>query len=297
MLEKETIVLENSLLRDNRRDGYAVASALFAFFFFLAGVMYLSGRTENTLIVVLLGVFFPIYILILTTAMAHFRIPAKVTVSDSETVFQYRKNKTRRVAWAEVQKYHIQSSIDSLLGKKKGGILRFETKSEKIAVNVDNVISKALKTSYESWCSRVGSVVSFVEGSKLQVEEIVAGEGKRIRGFATMVFGVVVGVVALASAHLLIGLSYIPFTILVLIIVMSCSGFFLFWGAADVYSDPKYLKYAIVTFLGGMVSVAAFLAVVTARADFIVALVYVIVVAIMAYVLIWRRIPKKRGRV
>ncbi len=285
--------MKNSLLTDHLRFGYALTTIILVVFLISSGIGYYLGRIDGTFILLACAVFFPIYFLTLTIALARFRIPDSVAILDDGVVLHYHGERTRRIPWVEVQALRMQGPIKSTLGKKQGDILQFVMKKNRISMNVDNNISESLKNGYRSWCSMFGHIENVVQEKKLRVEQILAGEGEKVRGWATIVFGIVVGSVALVLAYIFIGLDNTLFDALVLMIVISGSGFFVFFGVADILSDVKYVKIAVVTAFGGLIPVAAFLAIGTLRIGFMLSLALVVAGAVWAYFLVWRRFPRE----
>lgn len=262
-------------------------------FFVIAGFAYSLGKMESATMLLLLGIGFSIYVLVLATLVVRFFVPIKVMMSDDGVVLHYSGRRIRNIAWSEIRTLRYEAPIKSVFGKKKGDVIRFELDGRKTLVSFDSRISDELKRSYRDWCARTKQPENITTGRKIPVHQIIRGEVHRRRGVATIAFGVILGIFFITFAHITVGLSYLPFTILFLIIVISGSGFFVLFGIADMLGDSRYLKYAILSILGGLIPVTAFLAVVTLYPLLLLGLALAIIMILWAYVFVWRKIPKK----
>jgi hypothetical protein len=283
----------NALFDDRRRAGYALVVVIFSAFLIIAGFLYSLGKPEGGLIFLGLAILLSIYCLGLVIFIDYLFIPREASFSDDGVILHYSGKRSRNVKWSEIRTLGYDNPIKSVRGKKKGDVIRLVLDNKKILVIVDNTISDMLKKGYRDWVARAGRTENIAIGRRTPVNQIIAGEVNKRRGAATIAFGVAWVLVVVIVAHITVGLSYLPFAMLVLILAFSGLGFFVLFGVAELLGDSGYLKLAIVIAIGGLISVSTFLTVATLRLEFLFTMVLAFALIVYAYFLVWRKLAKK----
>lgn len=284
-------VLVNVLFKD-RGFGYATTLAILITFLITAGFLYSSGRTERALLFLVLAILLSTFSFTFTTFFVRLMAPARVSLSDDGVVLHYAGKRSRNIKWSGIRTLRYDAPVKSFLGKKNGDVVRFVLGEKETVVIVDNRISLMLKKTYQDWCARTGRPVNIAIGRRTPIDKIIAGEVNRRRGAARIAFGVAYALIVVTLAYVTVGLSYLPFTILILILVFSCCGFFVLFGVAELLGDARYLKVAVVSAVGGLISVSAFLVIATLRLEFLFGVAGAFALIAYAYTVIWRKMGK-----
>lgn len=272
-----------------------VMAVLIVIFITLGTWALLDGATSVAMIFFFFAVLTPIVLVVGVDLLARFWIPAFVKVLDDGALLFYSEQRTKRIVWKEVRAPVEVRRYEDFFLNKIGESILFKTDRGRLRLLVDGRIGEALRRSYEDWCGDFGHVGRVIDGKRFPLDQIIAGEGSKARGYIYFISGAVAASMVPILIHVFVGFSHVAFTASIFVMTLSWLGLCVFYGLAEIRSEAKYVKHALLALFGPLWSLVVILTISTMDVLFLAALVLLLLGTMMAYVQVWRKVSKAGG--
>ncbi|MEE9116658.1 MAG: hypothetical protein V3U09_07160 [Thermoplasmata archaeon] len=127
------------------------------------------------------------------------------------------------------------------------------------------------------------------------MDQIIAGEGSKARGYTCFISGAIVVSIIFTFAYAFAGFSHVTSAAMIFVMALSLLTFFILLGLAEIHSQVRYFKYALLAIYIPFTPLVIILAIGTMDRVFLLLLFFLLVSVLMNYLTVWRRISKAEG--